>query len=62
MKRWLIAIAIFVGCEIILLLTGVGLWALVHDKVSAILLLVLPGALAVWVSGKIENRKALTAK
>jgi len=56
MKRWLIAIAIFVACEIILLLAGVGLWALVHDQLSLILLLLLPGAFAVWASGKVAKR------
>jgi hypothetical protein len=52
MKRWLVAMVIFVACEITLLLAGVGLWALVHDKLSASLLLVLPAIFAIWVSRK----------
>ena len=56
MRRWLIAIAIFAACEAVLLLAGVGLWALVHDWISAILVLLLPCAFAIWISGKLAPR------
>jgi len=47
--------AIFVGCEIILLLTGVGLWALTHDTLSAIVSVAVPAALAVLISRKFAS-------
>ena len=53
MKRWLVAIGIFIACELILLISGVGLWLLVRDSISFALVITVPAVLAVWLSKKI---------
>ncbi len=55
MKRWFIAVGLFIVFTVSLMLCGVGLYLLARSLFETVLALVLLVALAIWLSGPMSN-------
>ncbi len=59
MKRWLIAIGIFVVGLIVLLLSGLGLLIIIRSLFEAVIVLTALIGLAIWLSGRVVHWSCL---